>query len=201
MISTSGSVRFWRVTTSQLTQWKAPRHARYPPSLFKFVTSKANSPLAFVKLKSSQVYTINGEVASSEKNLGRSTVGSANHYRFAALESNAGYIYFWSSRSIWEYQNTIYQGTGTCPAMISIETGHTDKITCLTLCQDSGYFVTGSVDTTLRVHDMSKTLIQGGVKPHRSRVHSLTFTLDGKRIASADLDGLLCIWDVRVIDQ
>lgn len=78
-----------------------------------------------------------------------------------------------------------------------LETGHNLDICAFAFSPDKQHIVTGSKDQTLRIHNLADVGEVKAVEGHRYEVCSISFSLDGKRMASSDASGFICTWDLE----
>jgi serine/threonine protein kinase len=69
---------------------------------------------------------------------------------------------------------------------------HADEVTALAYASD-GRLASGSRDQTVKIWDAQMNLLR--TLPHGGAVTALAFTADGKRLATASLDGTVMVWD------
>ncbi|KAI9316986.1 WD40-repeat-containing domain protein [Dichotomocladium elegans] len=73
--------------------------------------------------------------------------------------------------------------------------GHTDGVTCLQFCESSNVLITGSVDRTVRVWDMTTSQEIRQMTGHTRSIKTLQF--DSWKLVTGALDNTLRIWDWR----
>ena len=72
--------------------------------------------------------------------------------------------------------------------------GNTDSIKCVAVTSDYKYFVSGSVDKTIRVWNLLKKRQTNVLKGHLNEVTTLAVTCNNKYIISGSLDNTIRIW-------
>jgi len=75
--------------------------------------------------------------------------------------------------------------------------GHTNGVTSVAFSRDGMHIVSGSIDKTVCIWDVSTGQLVGSpLQGHTSRVTSVAFSPDGMHIVSGSNDKTVCIWDV-----
>ncbi|KAH7924512.1 WD40 repeat-like protein [Leucogyrophana mollusca] len=75
--------------------------------------------------------------------------------------------------------------------------GHSDMIWCMAYTPDGRYIISGSVDKSIRVWDVTTgDAIGPPLEGHSGDVLTLAITPDGKNVISASRDGTVRVWDL-----
>ena len=77
---------------------------------------------------------------------------------------------------------------------------HKGAIECIARNSNGTLFATGGEDRTINVFDYNGTKKKSPVELHSSRIWSLSFSPDGKKLASAGGDFIIGIWSVKAAD-
>lgn len=72
-------------------------------------------------------------------------------------------------------------------------------VTSVCISPDGRLVAAGSLDTIVRIWEVSTGALVERLKGHRDSVYSVAFTPDGKGLVSGSLDKTLKYWDVRPI--
>jgi WD40 repeat protein len=72
-------------------------------------------------------------------------------------------------------------------------------ITSVAISPDSRYVAAGSLDTIVRIWDVTTGQLVEQLRGHRDSVYSVAFTQDGKGLVSGSLDRTLKGWDVSAV--
>ncbi len=75
-------------------------------------------------------------------------------------------------------------------------TGHLGPVLSLAFAPNARILATGSWDGEIRLWEMATGVCLGGLHGHAERVVSLTYSLDGRTLVSADLGATVIRWDV-----
>ena len=82
-------------------------------------------------------------------------------------------------------------------SQISILSGHTDWVICLTFSLDGKLLVSGSPDKTVKLWDVQTGGVVKTFYGHTKRVWSVSISADHTRIASGSWDNTLRLWDIQ----
>lgn len=69
-------------------------------------------------------------------------------------------------------------------------------VTSVAISPEGRYVAAGSLDTVVRIWDVSSGVLVERLRGHRDSVYSVAFTPDGKGLVSGSLDKTLKYWDV-----
>ncbi|WP_197995430.1 beta-propeller domain-containing protein [Gimesia algae] len=74
--------------------------------------------------------------------------------------------------------------------ILQLVTGHTDRVTCITITRDSNYVVSGDVDKTIRIwkYDNGKLQLVNILRGHIGPIRNIAISEDGKQIISYSFD-------------
>ncbi|OAJ36787.1 hypothetical protein, variant [Batrachochytrium dendrobatidis JEL423] len=84
--------------------------------------------------------------------------------------------------------------------LLDILSGHEGPVSALAFSMDD-VLASSSWDKTVRIWDIFARDKQSEIFDHQSEVLTLAFTPDSKCIATATLDGQICIWDLNLSKQ
>ncbi|XKL60753.1 hypothetical protein PGB90_007810 [Kerria lacca] len=85
--------------------------------------------------------------------------------------------------------------TGQC--LRRYEKAHSMGITCLQFSKDNSQILSGSFDTTLRIHGLKSGKTLKEFRGHSSFVNDAVFSVDGHIILSASSDGTVKVWNLK----
>jgi len=69
-------------------------------------------------------------------------------------------------------------------------------VTSVSISPDGSMVAAGSLDSVIRIWDVSSGILLDSLRGHRDSVYSVAFTPDGKSIISGSLDKSLKLWDL-----
>lgn len=69
------------------------------------------------------------------------------------------------------------------------ESAHGHGVTCMAFSKDNSQLVSGSFDTTIRMHGLKSGKMLKEFRGHTSFVNSVTYTIEGTQLLSASSDG------------
>ena len=104
------------------------------------------------------------------------------------------------------WKNTIAVGSGdddivvlnaTTGSKISVLSGHTDQVNCLTFSSDGKSLVSGSHDSTIKLWDMQTGGVVKTFYGHTELVWSVSISVDHIRISSGSDDRTVRLWDIQ----
>jgi WD40 repeat protein len=78
-----------------------------------------------------------------------------------------------------------------------VQTGHSGKVTSVSVSLDGKYLVSGSDDNTLKLWDINAGKEIRSFLGHRYSVNTVSFSPDGKYVLSGSSGGALKLWDVK----
>eukprot|EP00730_Choanoeca_flexa_P018333 TRINITY_DN8907_c0_g1_i2.p1 TRINITY_DN8907_c0_g1~~TRINITY_DN8907_c0_g1_i2.p1 ORF type:complete len:676 (+),score=143.77 TRINITY_DN8907_c0_g1_i2:223-2250(+) len=78
---------------------------------------------------------------------------------------------------------------------------HVDWINAVALCEDIGFLVTASSDSTLKVWTLNKGLLAATLNKHEDYVKAVRYSPVTKRFVSGGLDGKVVIWDISSMTE
>lgn len=93
---------------------------------------------------------------------------------------------------IWLYDAVTYQE-------LSLITGHTGSVNCMSFSRDGSVLARGSEDRTVRLWDVATGTPLKTLTGHASRVNCIRFSPDGRTIASGSDDGTIILWEMSVL--
>ena len=85
--------------------------------------------------------------------------------------------------------------TGQC--LRRFDKAHVQGVTCVAFARDGTQLVTGSFDSTVRIHGLKSGKTLKELRGHTTFVNDVRFSPDGNRIYSASSDGHVRVWEVR----
>src|SRR5947207_5989506 len=74
--------------------------------------------------------------------------------------------------------------------------GHTSSVASVAFSPDGKTLASGSLDTTIKLWDMTTGKERATLKGHTEKVMKVAFSPDGKTLASGCQDGTIKLWDV-----
>ncbi|CDF36609.1 WD40-repeat containing protein [Chondrus crispus] len=86
---------------------------------------------------------------------------------------------------------------GSVTPEVTGENPSVTRATCATFCERKGYVVVGYEDGTLRVWSTSERKVLRSFRGHRSGVHCVAMSGDGRRVVSGSFDKSVRVWDVE----
>ena len=75
-------------------------------------------------------------------------------------------------------------------------TGHTDAVSCVAYSSNDTTLASGSLDTTIRLWDVTTGRYLWTLIGHTGSVYNLSFSPDGRTLASGSVDTTIRLWDV-----
>ena len=82
-------------------------------------------------------------------------------------------------------------------SQITVLSGHTWEVNCLTFLPDGKSLVSGSYDTTVKLWDIQTGGVVKTFYGHNSWVQSVSISVDCMKIASGSIDKTICLWDIQ----
>jgi WD40 repeat protein len=79
--------------------------------------------------------------------------------------------------------------------------GHTNEVLSIAITPDGKTLVSGSLDKTIKLWDLSTGTQRATLKGHSHSVHSIALAADGKTLASASRDGAIKLWDLVTLKE
>ena len=78
---------------------------------------------------------------------------------------------------------------------------HVDSVNSINWIYMTNSFISGSADKTISMWDMRTNMCTQTFYGHNNAVNSCAVNLQGDLIASCDADGIVKLWDIRVIKE
>ena len=91
---------------------------------------------------------------------------------------------------------TIETPTTTLPTAVGSQQNQDAGVTSVSISPDGSMVAAGSLDSVIRIWEVSSGILLDSLRGHRDSVYSVAFTPDGKGIISGSLDKSLKLWDL-----
>jgi|TARA_B100001964_G_scaffold243989_1_gene323758 WD40 repeat protein len=82
--------------------------------------------------------------------------------------------------------------------LIATLKGHKKEIPSLAFSPDSNTLASGSLDTTVKLWDVTTRKLKMTLKGHTHETYFIAFSSDGKTLASATRNETIKLWDVTM---
>ena len=84
----------------------------------------------------------------------------------------------------------------TAPTVVGSQQNQDAGVTSVSISPDGSMVAAGSLDSVIRIWEVSSGTLLDSLRGHRDSVYSVAFTPDGKGIISGSLDKSLKLWDL-----
>ena len=91
---------------------------------------------------------------------------------------------------------TIETPAATTPTAVGSIQNQDAGVTSVSISPDGSLVAAGSLDSVIRVWEVSSGILLDSLRGHRDSVYSVAFTPDGKGIISGSLDKSLKLWEI-----
>lgn len=83
------------------------------------------------------------------------------------------------------------------PALLRTLAGHSAPVFAVAMTPDARLAVSGSMDNTIKIWDLTKGIVEHTLQGHKDWVLSVAVTKDGRKAVSASYDQTLKVWDLE----